>query len=284
MKSCLIVYYSLNHSTEKIAEKISAGLRQAGLETTLCNIKDKTCPDPLDYDLLGIGSPVYAFQIPMNVMSCLERFPDLNGKKTFAFLTHGSYMLNAGDMLKRGLQLKNAQIQGWYYSFGADYFLPYNKQGCLPSYGHPSPEELDTAQEFGLDMGKGINEMRWLEVSRHPSFMYRMEQFLCRPWFVRNIYQKLFHLNKDQCIQCGLCIENCPAHNIHADAEGYPKWEHRCIMCLECEKTCPQEAISSVVNGPIMKPFINYNVKQIMNDPELTKVQVKHHHGKTEIV
>lgn len=131
-KSCLIVYYSLNHSTEKIAEKITAGLRQTGLETTLCNIKDKTCPNPLDYDLMGIGSPVYAFQILMNVMSCLERFPDLNGKKTFAFLTHGSYMLNAGDMLKRGLLLKNAQIQGWYILSAQIIFCPTISRGvCL---------------------------------------------------------------------------------------------------------------------------------------------------------
>ncbi|MEO1814420.1 MAG: hypothetical protein ABGU93_02355 [Acetobacterium sp.] len=35
MNSCLIVYYSLNHSTAKLAEKIAAGLRQAGLATPL---------------------------------------------------------------------------------------------------------------------------------------------------------------------------------------------------------------------------------------------------------
>ncbi|OXS27215.1 MAG: hypothetical protein BI182_04140 [Acetobacterium sp. MES1] len=167
----------------------------------LCNIKDELCPNPQDYDLLRIGSPVCYFQIPVNVIECLESFPDLDGKKTFAVLTNGSYALNAGDMLKRDLVAKNANIRGWCYSYGADYFLPYNEQGCMPSYAHPAPDELTAAYEFGLDMGQGENETRWLEVSQKLSLMYRIEQILAQRWFVRHIYQNFFHLDKKKCVQ-----------------------------------------------------------------------------------
>lgn len=279
MNKCLIVYYSLNHSTEKIAEKIGEGLRQAGLETTLCNIKDEPCPNPLEFDLIGIGSPVYYFQIPLNVMDCIDSFPDLKGLKTFAFLTHGSYALDAGDILKRKLLTRNAKIQGWYYSYGEDYFLPYNELGCLPSYEHPSPDELNDAQKFGLDMGSESKDTLWPEVSEHAPFMYRMERFLAGRWFVRNIYQKLFSLDKEKCIKCGICIKDCPVQNIETGKDGYPKWNKHCNMCLACEMNCPKEAISSLINGPIMKPFVKYNVKQIMKDPTLRKVNVIHHNG-----
>jgi flavodoxin len=62
MPKCLIVYFSQTSATARASEHIAAGLRASGFEVGVCNIKDEKPPDVHNYDVLGIGFPVYAFK------------------------------------------------------------------------------------------------------------------------------------------------------------------------------------------------------------------------------
>ncbi len=58
----LNVYASLNGQTEKIALAVTQAAKDAGCTVTTLNIqKDKTHPDPLEYDLVFMGSGVYSW-------------------------------------------------------------------------------------------------------------------------------------------------------------------------------------------------------------------------------
>jgi len=279
---CLIIYYSLTNATAQIAENISTGLERAGFHVRLCNIKDESLPDLQEFDLLGIGTPVYYVQIPINVLECIETLSNEKNIKAFAFLTNSSFAWNAGDMLKKEIFRRGFSISGWFYSNGTGYFLPYIKQGCLVSPGHPTSEDLERAQQFGYDMGTGSGESRWMEKTTLPPMIYRLEQNLTKRVMIRRIYQKLFYLDKRKCIKCGICVNGCPTQNIIRDIEGCPSWNKSCIMCLSCEFHCPKEAILSPVSWAIMKPLIRYNVKKIMDDPGLEKIKARHHDGKID--
>lgn len=281
---CLIIYYSLTNSTSQIAENISVGLKEAGVDIRLCNIKDENLPDLQEFDLLGIGTPVYYFQIPINVLECIDRLQNKNKIKSFAFLTNGTYAWDAGNMLKKALLKRGFSICGWFYSHGAGYFLPYNKRGCLASPGHPDSEDLARAKKFGYDMGTASGETLWPEKTKTPPMIYRLEQNLTKRVMIRSIFQKCFYHSKRKCIKCGVCIKGCPVHNLDRTNEGFPRWNRSCIMCLSCEAHCPKEAILSPVSWPVMKPLIRYNVKKISEDPDLEKIKVRHHHGKTEVI
>ena len=281
---CLIIYYSLTNSTSKIAENISIGLKKAGFDIRLCNIKDENLPDLQAFDLLGFGTPVYYFQIPINVLECIENLLNENKIKSFAFLINGTYAWNAGDMLKKALLQRGFNISGWFYSHGAGYFFPYNKLGCLASPGHPTSEDLARAQKFGYDIGTASGEILWPEKTKSPPMMYRLVQILTKRGMIRSVFQKCFYLNKRKCIKCGVCINGCPVHNLNRGAKGFPHWNNACIMCLFCESHCPREAIQSPVSWPVMKPLVRYNVKKIMDDPELEKIKTRHHNGKIEIL
>ena len=77
MSKSLIVYFSLGGTTAQVAQSVAAGLRAAGREVDLCNLRDQQ-PPPLDgYDALGIGTPTYYFQPPFNVMDYIDRLPSL---------------------------------------------------------------------------------------------------------------------------------------------------------------------------------------------------------------
>ncbi|MGD9947132.1 MAG: nitroreductase family protein [Desulfobulbus sp.] len=56
-----------------------------------------------------------------------------------------------------------------------------------------------------------------------------------------------FTIDRDLCIQCGACVDDCPFHIIEMQ-EGYPatnpKRVHHCIQCQHCLAVCPTGALS----------------------------------------
>ena len=48
-------------------------------------------------------------------------------------------------------------------------------------------------------------------------------------------------IDKNLCVDCGLCAKKCPVHNINVDSK--PQWGNRCTMCLACYHACPYHAI-----------------------------------------
>ena len=54
---------------------------------------------------------------------------------------------------------------------------------------------------------------------------------------------KLFHLDQERCIGCGLCVRQCPLRAIEMH-EGRPVWvKEKCTLCLGCFHRCPVAAI-----------------------------------------
>jgi ferredoxin len=51
----------------------------------------------------------------------------------------------------------------------------------------------------------------------------------------------IFHpLTVDTCIQCGLCVKNCPTGAIDSDCSTIDSG--RCISCFRCIRRCPVQA------------------------------------------
>lgn len=278
--NCLIIYYSLTNSTALIASNIADGIRASGSNAVLCNIKDDTPPGLDEFDMLGIGCPVYGFNVPINVLELIERLTNKKNIPSFAFLTNGSYAWNTGELLKKALNKAGFEPKGWFYNRGADYFIGYLKRGCFTSPNHPTQEEKEAAKRFGYDMM--TNDNSWPELTQSPPIVYRIEQILLNRHLVRLFYQKHFKLKTDLCISCGICERGCPTRNIHLNPEGFPVWGRNCIMCLSCEMHCPKGAIASPISWPVMNPIMNYNVSHIMKDPDIDKLKVTLHNGKIE--
>ena len=80
MKKALITYFSQGGTTLKIAKEISNGLQTKEYETDFYDVTNGTPPDINKYDLIGIGTPVYIFRPPFNIMDYIKSLPWLNGK------------------------------------------------------------------------------------------------------------------------------------------------------------------------------------------------------------
>ncbi|MEM6446438.1 MAG: NIL domain-containing protein [Cyanobacteria bacterium J06642_2] len=54
------------------------------------------------------------------------------------------------------------------------------------------------------------------------------------------------HVDRDVCVDCGLCTGVCPTEALQMDRETWRLTfaRNRCVMCEQCIPTCPVEAIS----------------------------------------
>lgn len=283
MARSLIVYFSQGGATARVAEAIAAGLRSAECDADLVNMNDGQPPGIDGYGLLGIGLPVYIFRPPFKVIDYLESLPELAGLPFFVFLLYGTHPGYAGTAARRTLARKGGKEVGYFKAKGADFFLGYLKRGFLFSPDHPTPLELDAAQEFGGAVSKrGIGDAYPRpEEDQPPAAVYRLEHLLTSRWLVKYLYSRLFHVKAEACTSCGVCMKVCPAGNISADGKGRPLWGRNCLLCLYCEMKCPTEAILSPVSWPLFTPFIAYNVSRARIDPSIGHARVIQKKGRT---
>lgn len=51
-------------------------------------------------------------------------------------------------------------------------------------------------------------------------------------------------INKEKCIGCSMCVNDCVAHNIKLENKKATTITNDCIMCGHCVAVCPKEAVS----------------------------------------
>ena len=90
----LIICFSQTGNTQKIAKSIYDGIADIAGR---CDMKtlDETDTEALDdYDLIGLGAPVFYYKEPFHVGDFIEALPDQNGRHWFVFCTHGNVIGN----------------------------------------------------------------------------------------------------------------------------------------------------------------------------------------------
>ena len=283
MKRALIIYFSQGGTNRRVAEIIGKSLGMEGYQVDLWNLKDGPPPDPREYELLGIGSPVYYYRAPFNVTDFVNSLPNLSGLSAFVFVVHGAYRGNTGNSIRRTLRLKGAKDIGYFYCYGADYFLGYLKEGCLLSPDHPTKEELEGAGRFGRDIAARVAGEPYERPEDDPEvqMIYRLERFLANRMLVRYFYSRSFRVNAMCRPDCDLCIRRCPVQNIRRGANGKLEWARKCLLCLSCEMNCPEDAITSPVSWSVFRPFMIHNTRHALRDPALDSAKVIHKRGQT---
>jgi NAD-dependent dihydropyrimidine dehydrogenase PreA subunit/flavodoxin len=280
IRKVLIATFSQTGSTIRIAEEISKGLQSMGCEVDYHTINGKQSPQFSDFDIIGIGTPVYCFRPPFIVKDFVKSLPDLQGKSFFVFTLFGTLPGNTGNYIRRELRKKHGRDIGHFLCHGADYFIGYLKRGYLFSPDFPSNYEIGAAQRFGKVVFRRyestIEETEKYDPHINP--VYAFERFTINRMFSKYLC-KLFKVN-DLCNGCGICINSCPVHNITADHNHRPVWHDDCLLCATCELKCPKDAITSVFDLAILSPFMNYNI-YMARQKKIPYVKVRHAEGKT---
>ena len=109
-------------------------------------------------------------------------------------------------------------------------------------------------------------EKRILKTSLGLKILMEFVAFISRPCF--NLLGKDLAVNKS-CVNCDLCIKNCPAQNIY-EKNGKIKFKLNCNCCMRCIYSCPKNAISFRMVKFFAVPG-GYNIKKILEKPDVFK-------------
>jgi ferredoxin len=233
---CLIIYFSQSGNTRKMARSIEKGILPLADECVLSRV-DKVKPDGLlQYDLIGIGSPVWA-GVPPHVAKFLRSLPVLAGRNAFAFSTHGAMPFRFMPEMVRLLMEKGLMVlgsRGWYCSCD----FPFVPKPYLTD-GHPDEIDLEEAEEFGREMVRLSRRVSAGETDLVPPVPPMPSPRAIIPPLVRmNI-----DMGKCQYPECTLCMDHCRMKliNLSVSPPVYPR--RGCQTCYYCEYICPTGAV-----------------------------------------
>lgn len=250
MKS-LVIYFSQSGSTKKIAEAIYSGVAQHSEQSDLCKLKEVDPGEVVNYDLIGLGSPVWHQREPANVTRFLKALPILEGKYGFSFCTHGVLVGGYIARMVSSLKEKGLTITGWNDWFGTYHYGPQP----YFTHGHPDEIDLKEAENFGTKMAlnaRGISEGRIELVPELPEgeeyFRVYGKGMSDRPGgeeLLKNFLEQFqFNLDRKKCKnpKCTICVDHCPVSCIDM-SEPQAISNEACDRCFFCEMLCPTGAI-----------------------------------------
>ncbi|WP_068347620.1 flavodoxin domain-containing protein [Kosmotoga arenicorallina] len=147
-KRIMIAYISKHRgNTYKIAKVIS---NELGAEIKKA---EEVAPEELlNYDLIGLGSGIYAFGMHGKIKKLLKKSGNGNGKKVFLISTSGD---PNGSKYHKGvkkiLEKKNFKLVGEFNCPGAYYpWLLFGKKGI--NADRPNSEDIEKAKEFAREI------------------------------------------------------------------------------------------------------------------------------------
>ena len=236
------IYFTGTGNSKKTMEVIKDNLLSFGHTLDMVDVISKDIKDVKEYDALIIVYPIYAFNTPKPVIQYVKKLSKLDSQKPclimkqsgeHLFWNNASSLYLASLLKKRNIKVTNEYHYLMPYSFifkHTDYmaFRMYNVlQGLIP---------LDL-KDF-LD-GKE-NHLKRFFLDRLFAFIFRIQ------WWGGRFNGLFYKVEKDKCIKCMKCVNECPSNNIKYDVEkGKFKFGYQCLMCQKCVMYCPKNAVKA---------------------------------------
>lgn len=250
MSRILVLYFSGTGNTCFCANYLRNRIDRKNINVTLGSIETFPKDRIADYDLLVVGFPVYACQLPSFVKDYFWDIPLVRSGFVFLFCTKGFYAGNAIYQAKNVLENSGYITLGFAEvtmpgSDGLAFLKPDSKMAkklCDRDY-----EDID-----GLNwMAKAISE----GIGQYP-FVWEVPEYPVKKLFKGWVVGVLFHLcyagifkilmrkfrSDNHCVQCGICTKICPSGNITLK-HGKVSFDSKCWLCMRCIHQCPKASI-----------------------------------------
>ncbi|MCP3944102.1 MAG: 4Fe-4S dicluster domain-containing protein [Desulfobacteraceae bacterium] len=264
-----IIFFSQTNNTLKVAEQICDGIFEDTGQCDLLKMEEVSAGSLTDYDLIGVGCPVFYFKEPFNVRHFIEGLPQQKNKHWFVFCSHGAVMGQTLLSMTKCLEKKDALVIGSHHTY-ANITVPFYPKHTLTS-GHPDDLDLREAFQFGKAMVKCSNAVYSGDTSYitkpspvHENWAKDGGNLLTHALLSQTIPR--LSINLETCIQCNECQNSCPVNGIDIESDP-PRIQEPCIFCLHCASICPSCSIEADWSPLVKMAPANYaRYKEALND------------------
>jgi len=231
MKRLNLIYFSPTGTTKKILQTISKELFHE--KTDEYNLSDKDFDRNIDLandDLAIIGVPVYGGRVPI---TAVERLEKLHASNTPAVLVVLYGNRHYDDAL---LELKEIATKSGFNIIAGAAFIgehSFSTKAKPIAEGRPDCDDLQKAIGFAHKILEKIKIETDEEIDLPGNNPYKARGKSLEPMSPETV--------KDECNNCGLCIDVCPTKAI-SFSKGIVTDKNLCIWCCACVKKCPKDA------------------------------------------
>jgi ferredoxin/flavodoxin len=252
VKRGLVVWYSQTGNTKRIGKLIAATWAKAGIKTDSGDYRKLGKINPADYDVIAVGSPVHYYEVPENFRQWINGISKIDGTPVASFVTFGGEGGNQHNTAYSILEMlsRKGGVPVGMGLFGAmSSFAPTWSAGSgdrvLKYKDQPDNAVYSRVRKYAADILANVQNGKSFEASEEFSFSDYVRGGVSIG--LTKLMITNHHVNKDKCIACGTCVENCPVKAISPDQAVVDT--DKCIACLGCVNNCPAEAVEMKFMG-----------------------------------
>jgi ferredoxin/flavodoxin len=259
-----VFFFSGTGNTEIVAGLLARELEQQGCRVDTFAIDhvliQKAPREVSQYDLVGIGHPIHAFNAPRIVFDFIERLPVGQGQRTFVFRDSADPLWHGGATSMVRARLKRRGYDVFYenlFVMPANIFIKYDDRLVKQLYN----KAVSKARVAAIEILAGRSRLQ-----RNSVFLRTLGWFSVMEGVGARFFGK--HLRASTaCTLCNQCARDCPTGNISI-VDGRVRFGWNCTLCMRCVYRCPVGAIA-----PRLFKFMvikgGYDIQKIIADPSV---------------
>jgi ferredoxin/flavodoxin len=272
-KKALVLWYSQTGQTRRYARLIGCTLKGKGMAVDVRDMQGfdkKLLPD---YDLIILGTPVFYYDTPANVVDWLETIPSIKGTPVAAFVSFGGPIGNEHNaschLLKLLADKGGVPVGRDAFRNIATYPTPtWNNPKQISGQHLPNAATFDQVRRFTADTRDRITRGETISVGYELALREAMSM-MPLVWLNKKVISK-HTVDAEKCIGCETCVKKCPTKAINPFKQTVD--QKKCLACFGCLNNCPADAVVMEYGGERLYGFPEYlkrNKITIMEPPEL---------------
>ncbi len=249
----LVLWYSQTGYTRRNGRLMGAHLKKLGYKVTASEIREFQVQDMENFDLIVIGSPVFYYDTPEFVKTWIQTLPDLKGTPVAAYVTFGGPEGNQNNAV---FSILDQLTQRGGVPIGARTFMNMSSfplawaeeevhEKTWMSRHLPNQDTYDRVREYAAFLADQLEQGKSAEFSKQLTAR-EMVTWLAPIYWTKRFVKDHSILAKE-CIECGTCVEKCPANAI--DLAEYKVDTESCVLCFGCINNCPANAVYMEYGG-----------------------------------
>lgn len=237
-KKIMMAFFSATGNTKKLANVIKKELHNLNASVTTFDITSyssrKENISISEYDAVIFGFPIYSMRAPRVCREWLKKF-DGEGKKCSVFFTYGGFGKDpAHYYIKELLEKQNFTLVSTAEFLGEHTF---NHSGWKAAKERPNQSDFEVAKEYTIKTIRRFTGEDLNELSKFSKPMFTSDQLDQAEKYRFHLITKLPTRDSKSCSMCELCEKLCPTNAMDAIAGIADK--NSCIACFRCIENCP---------------------------------------------